>query len=473
MNPTPSSAAARHPFLELLTRYRAVFSAAWAARKELAGPKRLADEAAFLPAALAIQEMPVHPAPRRAIWAILALFTAALAWSILGQVDIVAVASGRVVVSDGTKVIQPLEAGIVKAIHVRDGSRVRGGQVLIELDPTTAAADSQAVLAQRTAALAEAQRTEALALALVAPSGDFPLATPKLPADSQTQAEWADIRARLSRLAAEITRRQAEGGTARETLAKLQTTLPLARQREADVAGLAEQGFIASHAGQDRTRERIEMERDLATQQARVAEAQAAVAESAQIRSAYVAETRRALSDRLTKARLELTQLEQQGNKATHRERITQLQSPVNGTVQQLAIRTPGGVVTPAQALLVVVPDEAEVTAEVVIENKDIGFVRAGQTAEVKVETFNFTRYGTLPATVKSVAADAVQDEKRGSLFPATLVVRQTEINVDGRMVRLSPGMTITAEIKSGRRRVISYLLSPIQQSWNQSLREQ
>ena len=467
-----------HPALELLARYRAVLGAAWAARQELAGPKRLADEAAFLPAALAIQESPVHPAPRRAAWAIMALFTAVLVWSVVGQIDIVAVAPGRIVVSDGTKVVQPLETGIVKAIHVRDGDRVQAGQVLIELDPTTATADSLAVQGQAAAARAEAQRAQALlkALAQALPSGPAG-ANSLAPAtsswtDAQAQAEWADISARLARLDAEITRRQAEGATARQALAKLQTTLPLAQKREDDVAALATQGFIASHAGQDRSRERVEMERDLATQHARVAEGDAALAESRQTRSALLAETRRLQNDRLSKATLELAQLQQQGAKATHREKITRLTSPVTGTVQQLAIRTTGGVVTAAQALLVVVPDDAEVTAEVTVDNKDIGFVRVGQTAAVKLDAFSFTRYGTVPAQVVRVSGDAVVDEKRGPLFTAALRFKAAVIEVDGKPVRLNPGMTVTGEIRTGERRVIDYLLSPIQRASSESAGE-
>jgi hemolysin D len=144
----------------------------------------------------------------------------------------------------------------------------------------------------------------------------------------------------------------------------------------------------------------------------------------------------------------------------------------VAGTVQQLAVHSTGGVVTSAQALMVIVPEGAEVTAEVVVDNKDIGFVRAGQAAEIKLETFSFTRYGTVPAQVISVAADAVADEKRGAIFPATLRLGQGRIDIDGKSVALSPGMNVTAEIKTGRRRVIEFLLSPLQQAVSESGRE-
>ena len=106
------------------------------------------------------------------------------------------------------------------------------------------------------------------------------------------------------------------------------------------------------------------------------------------------------------------------------------------------------------------------------IDNKDIGFVNAGQTAQVKLETFPFTRYGTVDATVKSVAADAVNDEKRGAIFPATLTLQRALIDVDGKRIGLSPGMSVTAEVRTARRRVIEYLLGPVQQHVAESIRE-
>jgi hemolysin D len=465
VTPTP---APSHPAVELLARYTAIFRAAWAARHQLAGPKLLVDEAAFLPAALSLQTTPAHPAPRRVAIALCLLFVIALAWAIFGKIDIVAVAQGRIVVSERTKTLQPLEAGIVKRVLVKDGDVVQLGQVLVELDATNASADGANVQEQLNAALSEEKRTTGLLIALrtnKAPSLPLPLGEgwgegQRSRASSQLQAEWQDITAKLSKLSAEQSRRQAEMATVRETITKLEATLPIAQQREADFKGLAEQGFMSSHAGQDRTRERIEQERDLATQRARLAEAQAALVETDNNRAAYLAETQRTLSDRQAQATLKRQQLTQERSKTEQRSRLTQLTAPVAGTVQQVAIHTQGGVVTPAQVLMVIVPKDAQVTAEVVIDNKDIGFVTAGQPAAIKLETFPFTRYGTVDATVKSVSADAVNDEKRGAIFPATLTLAQSSIAIDGKRINLSPGMNLSAEIKTGKRRVIDYLLS-------------
>lgn len=473
----------RHPVFELLGRYSAIFKAAWKHRHELAGPKRLTDEAAFLPAALSLQDTPVHPAPRRLAYALIALFLIALTWSIFGQVDIVAVAPGKIIVSERTKIIQPLEVSVVKRVLVRDGDHVEAGQALVELDPTTANADKTSIDEQLKSMQSEVLRTRALLLALNVPttvrspelSKDIPSGWTAVDADAakaQLSDEWSDIIAKLAKATAEIARRQAEIATVREMVAKLETTVPIAKQREADFQQLAKQGFMSSHANQDRTRERIELERDLATQRARLAEANATLRESENTRAAYIAETKHSLRTREAAAELKRQQGTQDLAKAGQRERLTTLKAPVAGTVQQLATHTEGGVVTEAQPLMVIVPDGAQVTAEVTLENKDIGFVSPAQEATIKLETFSYTRYGTVNATVKTVTADAVNDEKRGAIFPVTLSLGATTIDVDGRPIKLSPGMNLTAEIKTGKRRVIEFLLSPVQRATSEGLRE-
>lgn len=145
---------------------------------------------------------------------------------------------------------------------------------------------------------------------------------------------------------------------------------------------------------------------------------------------------------------------------------------PGAGTVRQRAMYTEHHLVTDAQALMVIAPDSASVSGEVTLENKDIGFVSPGQDVAIKLETFTVTRYGTVNATVEKVKQDAVDDEKRGAIFPATLKLNQTRIDMDGRQIKLAPGMNITAEIKTGQRRVNEFLLSPIQKAGSESLRK-
>jgi len=478
----------RHPALELLARYRAVLAAAWRHRTELAGPSRLADEIAFLPAALSLQDTPVHPAPRRLAWGLMLLFVLALMWSVVGQVDIVAVAPGRVIVGGRTKVIQPLEASVVKKVLVKDGDQVKAGQVLVELDATMATADKASVQEQLKAAISEELRTRWL-LELLSKQKQLAQVQRALQDDSvqktdmgtgfdhaateaQLMAEWQDISAKLAKLDADTALRQAEIATVQASIAKLEATVPMARTREDDFKKLVGEGFISSHATQDKTRERVELERDLTTQRARLEEALLTFRETEQTKASFQAETRRSLNDRHAQAATKHQQLNADDRKADQRERLTQLTAPVAGVIQQLAIHSVGGVVTSAQPLMIVVPDSATVTAEVSIANQDIGFVNAGQMAEVKLETFPYTKYGTVPARVDVVTADAVTDEKKGSYYPAILTLQAKDMLIDGKRVNLSPGMNITAEIKTGRRRIIEFLMSPVQRTGSESLRE-
>ena len=472
--------------LALLSRYGEILAAAWAARDELAGPRRLADEAAFLPAALALRDSPLHPAPRRTAFSLMGLAAVALGWSVVGEVDIVAVAGGKLVVSDRSKVVQPLERAVVSRVLVRDGDRVRAGQTLVELDPTAPAADRENLDEQRLVARADRWRAQALidalarderpgvhssSTALPDPPGDWPEASRRAASDT-LRAEWSDVRARMNRLAAESARRQAEHATAASAVHRLETALPQATRREADLRALVGEGFASTHSWEDRRRERVDLEGELATQRARLREADATLAETRATRTALLAELRQRWHTSLDEGGARLSQLAAEHRKADRREQLTRLVAPVDGTVQQLAVHTSGGIVTEAQPLMVIVPDDAPVTAEVMLENKDIGFVRPGDAAAIKLEAFPFTRHGTLPATVTRVSPDAIEQEQKGPRFSVTLTLQVRDIGVDGARVPLRPGMALSAEVRTGSRRVIGFLWSPVERMGSESLRE-
>lgn len=465
-------------------RAAAVLRAAWAARAELAGPARLADDAAFLPAALALRDTPLHPAPRRCAALLIALAALALIWSAIGRVDIVAVASGKLVVSDRGHAIQPLERAIVQRVAVRDGDRVTAGQTLVELDVTAPAADMATLHEQGLDANAAAWRASRLLHTLQAlhaggtarvPDEAVPPDWPEVRARAaieQLRAEWADLRARLGRLEAETARRQAERETALSAVARLSAMLDTATRREDDLRALAGEGFASTHAWEDRRRERMDLEGELDTQRARAREADAALTETRAARTALVAESRQRWWSQRNQATTRQAQVETERRKADRREQLTRLSAPVDGTVQQLAVYRPGAVVTEGQPLMVVVPDDAPMTAEVMLDNQDIGFVRVGDSAAVKLAAFPFTRHGTIAATVTRVSPDAIDHEQLGPRFAVTLALAARDIDIDGTRVALRPGMALDAEVRTGSRRVLEFLLSPLERVGHESLRE-
>ncbi|MCC7183409.1 MAG: HlyD family type I secretion periplasmic adaptor subunit [Rhodocyclaceae bacterium] len=464
--------------LDLVKRYGAAFRHAWRERAKLDPQTRLPHEAEFLPAALALRETPVSPVPRFAMWLMVAFAVIALLWAIFGHVDVVATAHGKVVPSDRTKVIQPFETATVKAIRVRDGQAVEAGEVLIELDATTTTADTTRIANELTVARLQAARAKALLAAIA--TGRAAILTDLRGIDQARLAQeqrvldgqYGEYQAKLARVDAEIVKREAELRSTREIVRKLEQTVPIARQRALDFKSLAEKNFISKHGYLEKEQARIEQEADLATQQSRIKEVTAALEEGHSQRATLTAETRRMALDSLSEAEQKATAYGQELAKAQSRGRLMTLTAPVDGTVQQLAIHTIGGVVTEAQPLMVIVPRDNPIEVEAYIENKDIGFVNPEQAATVKIETFPFTKYGTIDAKVTHVSSDALNDEKRGLIFAARVSLAQTTIQVENKAVRLSPGMAVTVEIKTAKRRVIEYFLSPLLQYRDESLRE-
>jgi len=462
---------------DLLKRYATVFRHVWQLRRELDPPLRLAHEAAFLPAALELQETPVSPAPRVVAWLLMAFAAIAVLWAVFGWIDVVAVAQGRIVPNAGSKLIQPIETAAVKAIHVADGQTVKTGQVLVELDATQAVADSRRTANDLATARLAAARARAFLAALSGrPAHIDPL--PGIPTERLQQeqrileGQVAEYQARLGRIDAELAKREAELRSTREIVGKLEQTAPIARKRAEDYKDLVDKNFISRHGYLEKEQIRIEHEGDLATQRSRLKELAAAIAEAQGQRNALLAETRRTALDSLNEAEQKATAHGQELVKNENRGRLLTLTAPVDGTVQQLAVRTVGGVVTPAQTLMVVVPRDDALEVEAFVENKDIGFVDAGQEAEVKIETFPFTRYGTIPAKLIHISHDAISDEKRGLIYSTRAKLARSTVAVEDKTVNLTAGMAVSLEIKTGKRRVIEYFLSPLLQRSSESLRE-
>ncbi len=463
---------------DLFKRYTAAWRFAWQHRKEMEPVERLPHEAQFLPAALSLQETPVSPAPRVAMWMLIGFLVLTLVWASFGRIDVVATAQGKIVPSDRTKTIQPFEAATVKAILVSDGQAVKAGDVLVELDPTSAKADLERVRGELSAARLQVARGQAVLAALDA--GQAPvLERPANVSEERYQqaqrlliGQIDEYQAKQNRIDAELSKREAETRSVHALVTKLENTLPIATQRAQNYRNMVDKNFVSRHGYLEREQLRIEQTADLANQRSRLQEINAAMRETTSQRAALNAETRRINLDSIGEGEQKAAAMEQELLKAEARNQLTRLTSSVDGTVQQLAVHTVGGVVTPAQVLMLVVPHDAALEVEAFLENKDIGFVYPQQAAEIKVETFQYTKYGTIHAQVSSVSRDAINDEKRGLIYSTRLKMEKSTVQVDGVPVNLTPGMAVAVEVKTGKRRVIEYFLAPLMRHANESLRE-
>lgn len=455
--------------------------------------ERARAELAFLPAALEITDSPPSPVGRAIMWTVIGVFVLALLWASLSKVDMVAIAPGKIVPSGRIKIVQPFETGVVRAIYVQDGQKVSAGAPLIDLDPTINTAEQNHLKADLLAAALDIARLRA-----ELSSPDNPLSTYAPPGEASSVmlaaqrryllSQSEERRSKIAALDRQLAQKQAEAATARATIKKLEASIPLLLEKAEINRTLVRDKLVTKLAYLETEGKLVEEQKELEVQRAHLKEVDASIAATSETRNHSASEFDRTLSGDLSEAERKAAGIREDITKTQEKSKLQHLVSPVDGVVQQLSVHTIGGIVTPAQQLLVVVPLDSDLEIEAMVSNKDIGFVEEGQEAQIKVDTFPFTRYGLLtgrimhlsgdtiasdPQKNKIKTADSKEDAKAQDLtFQARVSLDDKAMRIDNRLVSLTPGMAVTVEVKTGRRRIVSYILSPIARYSHESIRE-
>lgn len=458
-----------------LSRHWTVWKAAWQAESHRPSGRVVPHgrAAEFLPAVLEIQQAPPSPIGRAILWTIAAAFTTAVLWASFGWIDIVATAQGKIIPSGYSKIIQPYEAGVIASIHVQDGQAVKQGDLLIELDATLNRADRDRASNEQHAANVDAARLRALIRGQA--TFDAPADADRTYVLLQQQLlrdQLAEYQAKVAAAQHLADQRQAAVEQTNEHILRLEATVPMEAERAAAYKKLLEHEAVTKMDFLQVEGQRIDKAQELAALKKKLVQDRAALAEAKQHHLALMSEFQQSKQGELSVLETKAASLAQEVTKAGQKAGLQRLLSPIDGVVQQLTVHTVGGVVTPAQPLLIVVPREHPVEVEARVENKDIGFVKDGQPVEIKVETFPFTLYGTIPGHVLTLSNDAAPLEKVGLVYLTKVSMDRSTIQIEGKTVNLSPGMAVTVEIKTGQRRIIEYLLSPLLKSAYESLRE-
>jgi len=432
----------------------------------------------FLPAAIEVESTPSSKAGRLIIWLIVLLFVIAVVWALVGKIDIVAVAQGKVIPSERVKQIQPLESARIKAIHVKEGQSVTAGESLITLDSALVQTD----LNRLTSELVDSQQNLARLLVLNRwldnLKGDLkgPESQTMRPSDLNSDQqrllvqEQSEISSQLKALKHEQSKLSAEAQMVQAEINKQQQVVPVLKERVDALDTLQKKSYGSKLQFLEIKQELIEAQQDLAVQQARMSQLDVSVEGVETQKALFLSEKRKQTLMQWSELKTRSESLAQEVSKTEQRLQHYDLRAPISGQVQQLAVHTVNGVVSPAQALMLIVPQDGELQVEVMLRNKDIGFVEEGQTVEVKVDTFNFTKYGFIDGELTSISDDAIQDENLGLVYSARVKLKQDGLRVNERFVRLSPGMSVTAEVKTGTRRLIEFFLSPLLRYKQESL---
>ncbi|MCJ8303861.1 HlyD family type I secretion periplasmic adaptor subunit, partial [Shewanella sp.] len=458
---------------------------------KLAHRKLAQEKLAFLPAALEIQAAPPAKWSRSLLWSIMALMLVLIAWASWAEIDIIATAQGKIVPSGQVKIIQPFETGVVKTIFVKEGQHVKAGDKLIALDNTSSQADADRLSSEWQGYIEDLARQQAFLAKLdavvshtkvnaksntiatdvtpynVIASSVTTSTTPPLPVNQRLLLEsvWQEYQSKLNSFTSEITKLTAEKKSIKIDVGRIEKTLPLVIERERSYYSLLGTSAVSRNQYLELKQQRIDQEETLLLQRAKVEQINASIESAKHNLYAYLSESRRNTLQEINQLTRQSESTNQELTKANRLTQLRVLTSPVDGIVEELVIATIGGVVTPAQELLHIVPigeyGRQQLEVEAGLLNKDIGFVHTGQIVEIKIDSFPFTKYGVIDGEVTGISADAIEHEQLGLLFPLKASLATEEINVNGKWVKLKPSMSVTVEIKTGTRRLMEFLLAP------------
>lgn len=443
----------------------------------------------FSPPLLRLQEAPPNPLGRTMLRVQAGMLGFLILWALIGKLDIVAVAEGKLVPQSYLKIVQPAEAGIVKEILVREGETVKAGQVLMRMDTLITEADAQTIEAdwQRKRLSLRRIDAELAGKPFLADADDPPALAREI--DAQSRANRNAIEAALAEERSRLLKARAELASAQQVQTKLAEVLPHYREQDRAYDKLVKDGFSGGLMASDKKRERIEKEQELKTQAHLIDSARAGIAQSEKKLAQLDSDYRRSLHAERNEVQATFDKLAQERTKQAHRKELLELKASQDSVVKDLATHTTGTVVQPGTVLLTLVPKEETLRAEVWVSNEDIGFVRHGQPVKLKFAAFPFQKYGMVEGTVEHVSADAADggmghgaggnapnDKGRKNpqplVYKALITLKAMKLEMNGARFALGAGMQTSAEIMLGTRTVAEYLLSPVQKAWHEAGRE-
>ena len=412
----------------------------------------------FKPLLIEIEDKPLNPLGRIILYLVLAIMVFATAWLILAKVDVVVSAQGKVIPSGEIKILKPLESGVVSKIFVKESDKVKKGDILIQIDPTV----TDASLSSKQDDLAVIDSDIVLLEALINESNLSKDELNKLNSsqlslyNSQKQilaSTYESNKAKLNSAKLDIKASESEVNRLslllskeEEAKARLQKVLDLIEKKEYEevsknVINLKEQRDIALYRLKESNKKLEEI----------IEENQKAIKT---IKSSWIETS-------LSKEK-EKRELSAQINAILFSNKTQQIKSPVDGFVGKLLVHTEGGVVSPNDNLISIVPSDAPLIIKANVLNKDIGFLKLDQEVAVKIDTFSFQKYGLLQGNIIEISKDAIEDEKLGLIYEIKIKPKSLDIKVEGETKQLEIGMSVIAEVKTGKRRVIELFIYPI-----------
>ena len=423
----------------------------------------------FLPSAEEIIESPAVPFGKVVIYLVTLLLIVSLAWSYLGQIDIIVSAPGKISTEGSTKIIQPAVSGVVKNIHVHEGQVVRQGDMLVQLD--TQSSENDVATLEKSLAMAKLER-DILAKLAVGASADDAINTAHLPDDLKdnlrqfARSRAANTQSQQNLLQQSITSTQQQFTFSQQSQQNATSTLQKLKQQEQGIneklknANVFERSSLRSELVS--LQQRISTaESSLISQNQQVANSRSAISEAQQKLQSVRTDQQANAYNTIVAQNKRIVELENNLAKAKQLQEQATIKAPVSGTILSLVTKTIGGVVNAGERIAQIVPEKAPLYVDATLQNQDVGFVKIGQRVVVKVATYPFQRYGYLEGTIETVSPDAVSDEQQGLIYRTKVKLSNSKSSKQNSL-KLLPGMSVSAEITTGKRRIIEFFLDPL-----------
>jgi hemolysin D len=437
--------------------------------------KNRADYHDFKPILTEIEERPVNPLGAAFLWTIISLMAVVVLGLYLVKVDVVVTARGKIIPLGDVKVVQPLETGVITNIHVKEGDFVKKNAILLEIDPSIDKADLEGKEKNMKHSQLAMERVNAVL------SGTEFSPTRKGFTSDTLQTQIAQYNAQKNVYISTLNEKEKEYRETQRALKSLNDEIQsfkglvdIMTEDEKRQKALSEIGAIAENRYREKMKERMSLEKEL---NVKIGQAEQTATRLERIQDeieTFKSNFREKLLTEFSTNMQSRNSLEAEVSSIKFKQGKKFIVAPVDGYVHLLPVKTIGGVVTTAQPVVTLVPEKAPLVVNAVVFNKDIGFVREGQRCIIKVDTFDFQKYGAIDGSIDTINPfnlDTKETDKNGDKsgetgeggYPVRVKMLSDSLETrDGEVYRMKPGMAVTTEINVGKRRVIEFFLFPV-----------
>lgn len=408
--------------------------------------------------------------------AIVSFFVIFIVWANVASLDEVTRGEGKIIPSSEVQAVQSLDPGTVEEFLVREGDEVKAGQVLVRLNATEASSDLGANRARYLGLLASITRLQAEAEGKM--SVEFPDEVMKGAPQSVTEelnafrANQQQFQSQSDVLKQQMNQREQEVRELNTRASDTRGVIALQREQMEMIRPLVEKGSAPKMELLQRESTIKEKTAELNGYLSGIPRAQSAISEARARLNGLESDMKAKAQAELSTKMIEMNEIKERLSALSARKGRTELKSPVNGTIQDITVNTVGGVIKPGEDLIKIVPKDDQLIVEAKIKPSDRAFIYPGQKAMIKISAYDFGIYGGLEGEVLEISADTIEDEKKNSFYRVRLRTYESQLKRKNEILPISTGMVATADILTGKKTVMQYLLKPITKTLDNAMIE-